>query len=139
MLGEIFRCSDCTFEFASGWSHHSGGQHLVCRVCGEEFIAKDGASIWGPQAGEELTLYHNRYRKRIKRYQLKKTQLTITATDENSDDAPAGCFYCLTSPLLSISCPVCDQLGSIVEKLENGSRCPKCNDGVISLDGDCIY
>ncbi|MDB5342729.1 MAG: hypothetical protein JWP89_1106 [Schlesneria sp.] len=29
MMGHSYECTDCDFEFCSGWSHHAGGQLRV--------------------------------------------------------------------------------------------------------------
>ena len=56
MHGEVFRCTSCDFDFSSGWSHHAGGQFLVCRECGTHYVLGGGESCWSARAGEHLQL-----------------------------------------------------------------------------------
>jgi rubredoxin len=139
MFGESFRCDECGFTFLSGWSHHTGGQHLVCSSCGGDFIAKDGSSVWGSEPGEKLSIYQNVYKKKVKNFTLVKTNLTIIATDEHPADAPMGCFYRLTTPLRSLACPACKESGVLVERLKDGCSCPLCKKGRIADGGKIIY
>lgn len=56
MMGHGYECTGCDFEFCSGWSHHAGGQLLVCPSCATHYVLGDGASVWDPREGEILQL-----------------------------------------------------------------------------------
>jgi hypothetical protein len=40
-----------------GWSHHEGGQLLVCKACGMLYVLGGGQSRWGAKNGERLQLW----------------------------------------------------------------------------------
>ena len=123
MFGEVFHCSACDFEFTSGWSHHAGGQFLVCRDCGTHFLAGGGSSCWGPQPDERLQLFQYRYVKRLKRSVLE----------------PTAVFRLPSDPLEPLACPACHHRGRLTDILVAGESCPGCHAGVIEHRGGCIY
>src|SRR4051812_17366438 len=56
VFGNVYRCTKCRFSFSSGWSHHEGGQLLVCKTCGKHYVLGGGQSCWGAKDGERLQL-----------------------------------------------------------------------------------
>ncbi len=133
MFGNEFRCTHCQFEFSSGWSHHAGGQLLVCKVCGKHYVLGGGQSCWGAKNGEQLQLF---------------------AANEEGDRVPTGVIVVVSVPrpdpaekwdgvsLLQfddIPCPGCGGRNVLVQSLEEESPCPACGKGVVKKEGTCIY
>jgi hypothetical protein len=139
MFGQVFTCSACDFEFCSGWSHHAGGQLLVCRNCAAHYLAAEGASIWGPTEGERLQLFRFHYVKRRKRHERRPTGVYLEVATPGSSDAPQGCFRCVGKSLRGVVCESCGDKGSIVEALHAGDPCPECKTGKINEPSECIY
>ena len=134
MFGNTYRCSDCDFEFCSGWSHHSAGQHLVCRNCATYFTLGGGESVWGTHAGERLQFF---------------------AFDGEKEN-PTGVFVIVEENSLAfgklqgidgvsqvkfgqVDCPVCGVHDTMAQWFESGQKCPQCKNGSIVYSGACIY
>ena len=124
MFGEVFNCSVCDFQFNTGWSHHVGGQFLICRDCVTRFVIGGGSSCWGPVPGERLQLFQECYKKRPK-----KRNILV----------PTGIFLLPSDPLEPLACPACHRVGSMTTKLMAGECCPKCRKAAIVSGGECEY
>ena len=131
MFGEEFRCTKCDFEFCSGWSHHTGGQHLVCRHCGEQFFLGGGESRWQPRSGELLQLFPQNGEGSIPVGSKIEVRLPDAAPGEKD-----GVAY-LEIPALK--CPRCNNTDALVQRLQENILCPTCNLGTIIRCGSCIY
>ena len=130
MFGDCFKCSACDFDWGSGWSHHEGGQLLICRSCGTRILAGDGASCWGPTAGEKLQIFYQRKNK------WKASGEFITArANRISED---GVFR-FTNALKDITCPKCHAAETVTDDLQTGEVCPQCQRGTVQKSGSCIY
>src|SRR5689334_18488452 len=55
MFGDIFRCTKCQFEFATGWNHHNLGASCLCAGCGKRFVIT-GREEYGPGEQERCEL-----------------------------------------------------------------------------------
>jgi hypothetical protein len=132
MFGNVFRCTNCPFEFCSGWSHHASGQFLVCKACGRHFVLSGGQSCWGAISGELLQL--------------------SAATEEG--DSPTGVIVKVSVPKLDaaeewngvsvlqfddVPCPNCGGTDVLVQSLDDESPCPACRTGLVKEEGTCIY
>jgi len=131
MLGRVYRCSNCPFDFSTGWSHHAGGQLLVCPVCGEHYILSAGQSCWGAKDGEQLQL--------MRSTEYKDIATGVSVTVENvrpseQEDWDGVSFLRFED----IRCAACE--GSVlVQDLSEGVICPLCRTGTIRAQGTCIY
>ena len=132
MLGKIYHCSMCDFEFNSGWSHHAGGQFVFCVDCGADFVLGGGRSNWGVIDGEMLNL--------LKSGGEEMGPTGIATAVRNRKPAPHeewdGVSFVEYDEMI---CPACDAIGAIEQRLSSGARCPKCHDGKIEMAGWCIY
>ena len=131
MFGRNYGCSNCPFDFSTGWSHHAGGQFLICPACGEQYILGAGQSCWGAKDGETLQLLHGT--------ENKDTPTGVTVTVENiqpgeQEDWEGGSFL----RFADLRCTVCLE-GVLVQDLSEGSPCPLCRTGTVRAAGTCIY
>ena len=134
MFGNTYGCADCDFEFCSGWSHHSAGQHVYCRSCATHFTLGGGASEWGTHKGERLQFF----------------------TFDGENDIPTGVFVAVDEKDIelgqlqaadgvsrlkfdNVDCPACGASDSIAQWCDPGQNCPKCKAGTILHRGSCIY
>ena len=131
MLGNNYRCSLCPFEFSCGWSHHVGGQFLVCPGCGEQFILANPRSCWGVKDGDQLEL--------MDATEVGQTPIGIrvTATNLKPESDTEWDGVCLLR-FDDIACPSCGS-AALVQTLPEGNLCPSCHKGVIVAAGTCIY
>ena len=129
-----YRCDSCDFDFCSGWSHHSAGQHVVCRNCATHFSLGGGESEWGTKQGERLQLL----------------------TFDGEHDLPTGVFITVQEKdsqiallqeqdgvsrleFVSVACPQCCAIDSIAQWFDENEKCPKCKEGTMQRCGSCIY
>lgn len=132
MFGNVYRCTKCRFSFSSGWSHHEGGQLLVCRACGTHYVLGGGKSCWGAKNGERLQL--------------------LAGNEEEQLPTGASALVSVPKPHLAkkwdgvsllqfddIPCPGCGGKNVLVQSLEEQSPCPACGTGVVEKEGTCIY
>jgi hypothetical protein len=130
MFGQNFGCSTCDFEWLSGWSHHIGGQFLLCRSCCTPLLAGGGKSNWSPKPGEQLELF----------YGLKESWhpsgmfITVPATG-----VPANAFQFSVLVQQGIPCPTCHATSAVTDSLKAGEPCPKCKRGFVEERGTCIF
>ena len=137
MYGEEYRCSDCNFEFCTGLSHHSKGQHLVCSNCATYFLARTIAST-DEQSPKQEKLIQCGDHENIDSHD-KDTGITIYRGNEFLAGKDTILMYNLHESLAKIVCPSCNTLGSIVQVFEDGTLCPKCSTGTIKYAGTCVY
>ena len=130
MLGYSFGCNNCDFEFCSGWSHHVGGQFLVCSKCATQYILGGGSSCWGPRDGETLELLGQTSAG------VGPTGIRAIAHTSKTDCAWNGV---VKLRLDAVECPTCHSLNSLVQSFEKNAPCPSCKSGTINKDGSCIY
>jgi hypothetical protein len=132
VFGNEYRCTKCRFEFSSGWSHHAGGQLLVCKACAKHYVLGGGQSCWGAKDGEWLQL--------------------LTGNDNDQDSTGVRVAVSVPKPddmnkwdgvfLLEfedIPCPSCGGKNALVQTLEEESPCPACRTGLVKKEGTCIY
>jgi hypothetical protein len=132
MFGNTFKCSDCDFEWCSGWSHHAGGQFLICRTCGTQILAGGGASCWRPKAGEQLQLFCWLDDK----LQPSGVFVSAPATVPISEDG----VFMFTDSLPDLTCPHCHATKTVTDHLQAGETCPKCKRGSVQKSpGVCTY
>jgi hypothetical protein len=133
MLGRTFRCSACPFEFGTGWSHHDGGQFVLCRNCLAYFVAQSARTPWHAEDGETLELA------RLLEEEPWRSPTGTTVIYRTAGCNHDGIFLGLSSSLATIPCPACKHASSLVETLLVGDACPQCKTGEIRDDGICIY
>ena len=131
MLGREYHCSDCDFEFLSGWSHHVGGQFLVCRTCARCFVLGGGTSCWGPTDGEYLRLVGEDGKQPVSGGPVRVS--TIRPSGGETDDGISRLGF---GP---VRCPTCGSDDAITQTLEAGDWCPKCRHGHIEDGSTCVY
>ena len=132
MMGNTYGCGNCEFEFCSGWSHHAGGQFLVCPSCASQYILGHGQSEWGPSEGETL-------------------RLVELGVDLDYPTAIASVIHIL--PMVDneewdgvvrldvgdLRCPKCEEHEKLIQEFNELAGCPQCHVGKIELQGSCIY
>ena len=129
MMGKLYTCSACDFDFASGWSHHAGGQFVACCSCGSQFALCDGESAWGAKEGETLRL------RRLATDEFTQVSVVVNLAPMPSDNDGDGVSFLQFN---EFPCPDCDKL-DIVQSFTADTRCPLCKDGEITQTGTCIY
>lgn len=132
--GKVFGCTSCDFDFSSGWSHHAGGQFLVCRECGTHYVLGGGESCWSARAGEHLQLQFLPCD--AEGDVATGTQVTVRVRAVPDDEEWDGVSY-LDFP--ELSCPRCNRADALVQSLEVNQPCPACHRGTIVVSGTCIY
>jgi len=132
VLGVNYRCVNCRFSFSSGWSHHAGGQFLVCTACGGHYVLGGGRSCWGAKSGEHLQLLAGGEEDLI------PTGVSVVVGVPPLDAATKwdGVSLLEFDP---VACPGCGALGTLAQLLEDGARCPGCREGIVKRAGTCIY
>ena len=132
MMGHNYKCSRCDFEFCSGWSHHAGGQFLVCPSCAAQYILGDGKSEWGPREAEALQLIE---------LGLEADHPTGMATVIHIRPMPDGREWDGVVRLLidDLRCPKCAAHDKLLQEFGELATCPKCHAGKIERHGSCIY
>lgn len=134
MFGINYRCDSCDFEFCSGWSHHSAGQHVVCSSCATHFTLGGGQSEWGTKKGERLQLLTFDGEHDV------PTGVFVTVLEKDSEIANLqeqdGVSRLEFEP---VSCPQCDRHDSLKQWFDENASCPKCRIGTIHRRGSCIY
>ena len=130
-MGYVYRCSKCDFDFSSGWSHRSGGQHIVCQACASQFTLGGGESCWAPKDGETLELIEFTEQGSVPTGS--KVVVQQVPYDENE------CYEPVELVFTDIPCPKCAASGVLVQALADGQPCPKCKAGVIAKHGRRIY
>ncbi len=132
LLGHIYRCNNCEFEFCSGWSNHAAGQFVVCTECATQFILGSGSSSWGPSDGESLEY-------------LEITDISERPTGVRSvvqipkTNASQQWNGVIVLELDNAYCPRCLAENAIAQSFEPNASCPKCKTGDIQQHGSCIY
>jgi ribosomal protein S27E/DNA-directed RNA polymerase subunit RPC12/RpoP len=132
VFGNVYRCTKCRFSFSSGWSHHEGGQLLVCTACSKHYVLGGGQSCWGAKNGECLQLLTGNKEGQV------PTGVNVVVNVSKPDSAKKwdGVFLLQFE---DIPCPGCGGRNVIVQSLEEESPCPACGRGVVKKDGTCIY
>jgi hypothetical protein len=130
MLGRQYYCDRCDLEFCSGWSHHAGGQLLICNQCATYFVLGGGESPWDPRSGETLTLF--RRDENGNSQTPFRTQVTLIERCDEWDGI-------IRIELQENRCPVCNATQSLMQELAIGAKCPRCGDGSVTDGGECIY
>ena len=130
-MGKQYRCTKCDLEFCSGWSHHAGGQFLICCDCGSDFVLGGGASSFGAVENESLQLFHFEPRSLI-------PNLTVVVKSDVTNVADDWDGLCQLK-FDDFPCPNCNRSNSIAQSLDGITECPKCRDGHVVPDGSCIY
>jgi hypothetical protein len=127
MFGHIYRCSKCPFSFNSGWSHHEGGQLLICKACGQDYVLGRGQSCWGTKEGERLQL--------MTRNEETRTPTGINTVVKVVQPEPGNKSDGVSVLQLDkIPCPKCKCENSLVQTLEQQSPCPICKTGVVTIE-----
>ena len=139
MFGEVFTCPSCEFEFCTGWSHHAGGQFLICRECATRYLAGEGVSPWGAKCGAQLKLLRYVYVKRRRGWEYQDTGIVLTVGERNLSEEASVFLYFDGENLSHLSCPACSKAGSLVGTLNVGDRCPRCRAGIFGEPDTCIY
>jgi hypothetical protein len=132
MFGNEYRCTKCRFSFSSGWSHHEGGQLLVCKACGKRYVLGGGQSCWGAKNGECLQLLTGNEEEQV------PTGVSAVVSVPKPDPAKQWDGVSLLQ-FEDIPCPGCGGTNFLVQSLEEQSPCPACGTGVVKKDGTCIY
>jgi hypothetical protein len=132
MFGRVYRCTSCDFDFSSGWSHHAGGQLLVCCDCGTHFVLGGGRSCWGARTGEDLQLFQRDGERDIPIGMRVVIRVRAVPGGESWD----GISYL---DLPDLACPHCDRPGALVQSLQEHQPCPACHRGTVVVAGSCIY
>lgn len=132
MMGHSYECTDCDFEFCSGWSHHAGGLFLVCPACAAHYVLGRGQSVWGPREGETLWLIEE------------------GANDDQQSNEP---YVANIRPVTDVEewdgvvrlviedlrCPKCTAHERLTQEFAEHQICPQCKIGIIERRGSCIY
>ena len=131
MLGREYHCSDCDFEFLSSWSHHVGGQFLVCRTCAMCVVLGGGTSCWGPTDGEYLAFVGEDGKQ-----PATGEPVRVCAIGPAAGEMEDGISRLDFGP---VRCPACGGDDALSQTLEVGEPCPKCRQGHVEDGGICIY
>ncbi len=129
MMGKHYTCSACNFDFASGWSHHAGGQFIACSKCGAQFVLGNGESQWGAKDNETLSL-----RRLLTDEHIDTAVVVKNATIADDEEWDGVSFLQFNE----FTCPDCNAAG-IVQAFDDDSLCPACKNGRINQGGSCIY
>lgn len=132
MMGHNYECDSCDFEFCSGWSHHAGGQFLVCPSCASQYILGDGQSEWGPRDGEKLRLIELC----VDTYQPTQMSSVIHILPRADEEEWDGVVRLDVGDL---RCPKCEPHEKLIQEFNENAECPQCHDGKIERHGSCIY
>ncbi len=132
MFGNVYHCTKCKFSFLSGWSHHEGGQFLVCAACGTRYILGGGQSCWGAQNGERLQLFT-----RAKEDDV-PTGITVVVSQLRGDSAEDWDGVSMLQ-FDDIPCPSCRGSNILTQSPEEDTPCPASGTGVLKKEGRCIY
>ena len=132
MFGNVYRCSKCRVSFSSGWSHHEGGQLLVCKACAEHYVLGGGQSCWGAKNGERLQLLSGNEEEQT------PTGFSVVVSVARPDPGKRWDGVALLV-FDDLPCPNCQRVNVLVQELEEGSPCPSCGAGVVKAEGTCIY
>lgn len=131
MFGRVYHCNQCDFEFASGWSHHEGGQLLVCRACAAHFVLGGGESCWGAGDDEVLQLF-------AEHGDGSPTGIRLRIRD--AEPSPGETWEGVSRLAFDdVACPACGRAASLTQSLGAGEECPGCHAGQIEDRGRCIY
>lgn len=132
MFGNVYRCTKCPFSFSSGWSHHEGGQLLICSSCAKHYVLGGGQSCWGAKDGERLQLLTDNEDDQV------PTGVSVAVSVREPDPAKEwDGVYSLQFE--DIPCLGCGGNNVLVKALEEGSPCPACGSGLVKKEGKCIY
>jgi DNA-directed RNA polymerase subunit RPC12/RpoP len=132
VFGKVYQCTKCRFSFSSGWSHHQGGQLLVCKACGKHYVLGGGISCWGAKDGECLQLLTGNEEDQV------PTGVNVAVNVPKPDPTKKWDGVSLLA-FADILCPSCGGKNPLVQSLEEGSPCPACGTGLVKKDGTCIY
>ena len=132
MFGNVYQCSKCRFSFSSGWSHHEGGQLLVCNSCGEHYVLGGGRSCWGAQNGERLQLLTDHEERQVPTGE--SAVVTVPKPDPTKQwDGVSRLQFD------DLPCQRCGGKNTLVQALDEQSSCPACGTGLVKKEGTCIY
>jgi len=134
MLGHSYECTKCDFEFCSGWSHHAGGQSIVCAQCGAHFLLGEGQSPWSPRDGETLQLMEHGSEQGADAPTGISTVVHYASPREGQEWD--GIVRLLTEPLI---CPRCNGQEALIQEFDADARCPACRTGTIKRRSSIIY
>src|ERR1041385_9085997 len=126
MFGRNFGCSKCNFEWGTGWSHHVGGQFLICRSCGTPILAGRGTCCWGPKSGERLELFCYLGEE----WQPSGIFVTVPPDGRATEDSMLPDVV-----REGIACPHCHATSAVTDTLLAGQPCPKCKRGIVEERG----
>ena len=132
MMGHNYKCDQCDFEFCSGWSHHAGGQFLVCPSCAAQYILGDGQSEWGPRDGETLRLLELGLEIDEPTEVTTAIHVLPMASDEDWDGV-------VRLEVGNLFCPKCDEHEKLIQEFDEDQSCPACHKGKVERRGSCIY
>jgi uncharacterized protein YbaR (Trm112 family) len=132
--GKVFRCTSCDFDFSSGWSHHAGGQFLVCRECGTLYVLGGGDSCWRARTGEHLELRFLPGEAEGDVATGPRVMVRVRAVPDGQEWD--GVSYL---DLPELACPRCNRPDALVQSLEEDLPCPACHRGTTVVLGTCIY
>ena len=131
MMGRVYTCSKCDFDFSSGWSHHEAGQLLTCKHCAVLFVLGGGASLFDPREKDILRL--RQASDRDAWYDLAREITIVRLRNREEWDGVVELKFD------GIACPCCLLPNALVQSLADGDACPNCKEGVVSDGGYCIY
>jgi phage FluMu protein Com len=132
MFGVQYACDQCDFDFCSGWSHHSGGQHFVCKVCVTYFVLGGGASCWRPRELELLEYIEMG----DESYMPTGVRTRIRILRGPGDKKWNGVLLLAAR---NIRCPRCKAADALLQRFAFSAKCPRCKTGNIINNGECIY
>lgn len=132
MMGHSYKCDSCDFEFCSGWSHHAGGQFLVCPSCASQYILGDGQSQWDPREGETLRLL----KVGLETVEPTEASTVIHVLPRANDEEWDGV---VRLDIGTLRCPQCNNQESLIQEFDEDQCCPACQEGTIERQGSCIY
>jgi hypothetical protein len=132
LFGTTYHCTQCDFEFCSGWSHHAGGQFFVCKHCRADFVLGGGQSAWGPRPNEQLEFFL------IGADGQLSTGRHVTVERQSQEQNTVGQSV-LVLDIDAVPCPHCQREGMLAQFFEPGETCPQCRTGIIERQGTCIY
>jgi hypothetical protein len=149
-IEEYFDCDRCDLSLNSGWNCYAASSACVCINCATFFSIDSTieSPTGNPSDGEICHLYQSipRSQKNRKKHQGRPiefdTGIQVTAISFDLDKTfqvykrgvvvdETISISTFTFQLEDITCPACQNLGSLKLYLERGSICPKCRVGNI--------
>src|SRR5262245_14463013 len=120
MFGAILQCSECKFEFATGWNHHGPAINLLCQDCGCKLHARGKGKEFAARDGEACVLEQWNQKKR----KWVKTGCRPTVAGANLLDV-----YGVIYEFAGCVCPDCGG-ANVTAAIKIGGSCPRCKKGV---------